>query len=68
MALHHFQYQLHDDAQHDERIAQINAQTGLNITEDHPLWDLIGRPFHTVTLDCMLDDQIGEVRIVGASK
>jgi len=65
MALHEFKYYLHDDYSGGERAEHISSQTGVEIEVDSELYQKIGRPFYEVTLNCTLDDETGEVTILG---
>lgn len=60
-----FKYYLHDDASARERAQWISQQTGVEIDEN--LMEKIGRPFYEIGLDCTLDTQTGEVRVLGVS-
>lgn len=57
-----FRYYLHDDHTSRERMDLIEEQTGYTIEED--LAEKIGRPFHEVTLHCVLDTETGRIEIV----
>jgi hypothetical protein len=56
-----FKYYLHDNADHRERIANIEEQTG-PLTEHQR--ETIGRPFYEIGLDCEINDN-GDVKILG---
>ena len=58
-----FTYGLHDNMQTDERVEIIAMKTGLS--ERHPVFEDLGRPFYEVILDCELNTNTGEVRILG---
>lgn len=65
MAIVPFKYYLNDNASATERAEAISEQAHIDISED--LMDKIGRPFYEVTLNCTLDTETGEVKILGVN-
>ena len=58
-----FTYGMHDGYDSRERVEIIAKRTGLS--ERHPVFEDFGRPFYEVILDCELNTNTGEVRILG---
>lgn len=58
-----FAYYLHDTDEYDGMVEWIAKQTG--VPKNHPCFEDLGRPFYEVGLECELDTETGEIRILG---
>lgn len=65
MAILPFNYYMHDDYTHGERIQYIAEQTGVDIDEE--LANKIGKCFYEIKLECELDTETGRVTILSAT-
>jgi hypothetical protein len=63
MATIPFKYYMHDNANLSEIAEHIEQQAGVEISDS--LMEKIGRPFYEIALNCTLDDETGEVKILG---
>lgn len=59
-----FTHYLHDDKEQWNLRQTISDALGREV--DDEFMDRVGRPFYEVALDCTVDDETGEVRIVSA--
>ena len=64
MAKLQFKYYLHDDHDSTELVEAIAERVGLNGQD--PVFEKIDRPFYEVELDCELDTETGDIKILGA--
>ena len=64
MAKLQFKYYLHDDYDSTERAEVIAERAGLD--PEDPVFEKIDRPFYEVELDCELDTETGDIKILGA--
>lgn len=63
--IRNFKYYLHDNSNRFELADFVGKQLG--ISADDPVWENVGRPFYEVGLDCTIDTESGEVKILGVS-
>lgn len=63
MAIVPFTYYLHDEDTAYERADDIGSQIGIDL--DEAMIEKMGNPFYEVGLNCTLDTETGEVKIVG---
>ena len=66
MSTEAFTYYMHDGYSSSERAEHIAGQIGIT-DEDaiDALAEKIGRPFYEIALDCTIDTETGEVKILG---
>ena len=63
-----FKYYLHADGEDwSDMVSELADDAGLDGDEAEALRQKVGRPFYEVTLECTLDTETGEVKLLKTS-